>query len=104
MGNGYSTPTGTLDVAAAGSLSLTAETEIRALTASANADLFKRIEYDADLLGQDDTNTVGELRVEVTSIKDDLNFDNLTAVNLVKQTVRSLVVTAGQEVPVLFVA
>jgi hypothetical protein len=85
LANGYSTPTGSANIAAAGLVELKPEVEIRALTASANADLFKRIEYDADLLGQTDTDLVGELRVEVTSIKDDINFDNLTAVNLVKQ-------------------
>ena len=82
LANGYSTPTGTLAVAAGLLTELTAETEIRALTASANADLFKRIEYDADLLGQTDTDKLGVIRVEVTSIKDDLNFDNLTTVDL----------------------
>ena len=82
LANGYSTPTGTLAVAAGLLTELTAETEIRALTASANADLFKRIEYDADLLGQTDTDKIGVIRVEVTSIKDDLNFDNLTTVDL----------------------
>ena len=82
LANGYSTPTGTLAVAAGLLTELTAETEIRALTASANADLFKRIEYDADLLGQTDTDKIGVIRVEVTTIKDDLNFDNLTTVDL----------------------
>lgn len=82
LANGYSTPTGTFAVAAGLLTELTAETEIRALTASANADLFKRIEYDADLLGQTDTDKLGVIRVEVTSIKDDINFDNLTTVDL----------------------
>ena len=82
LANGYSAPTGTLAVAAGLLTELTAETEIRALTASANADLFKRIEYDADLLGQTDTDKIGVIRVEVTTIKDDLNFDNLTTVDL----------------------
>jgi hypothetical protein len=82
LANGYSTPTGTFAVAAGLLTELTVETEIRALTASANADLFKRIEYDADLLGQTDTDKLGVIRVEVTSIKDDINFDNLTTVDL----------------------
>ena len=82
LANGYSAPTGTLAVAAGLLTELTAETEIRALTASANADLFKRIEYDADLLSQTDTDKIGVIRVEVTTIKDDLNFDNLTTVDL----------------------
>jgi len=85
LANGYSAPTGTLAVAAGLLTELTAETEIRALTASANADLFKRIEYDADLLsdtGEVGNDKIGVIRVEVTSIKDDLNFDNLTTVDL----------------------
>ena len=85
LANGYSAPTGTLAVAAGLLTELTAETEIRALTASANADLFKRIEYDADLLsdhGEVGNDKIGVIRVEVTTIKDDLNFDNLTTVDL----------------------
>ena len=85
LANGYSTPTGSLALAAANLIEITPEVEIRALTASANADLFKRVEYDADLLsnqGADGNDVVGEIRVEITSIKDDLNFDNLVACNL----------------------
>jgi hypothetical protein len=82
LANGYSTPTGSLTLAAANLVATIDVVEIRALTASANAALFKRIDYDADLLASTDNDKIFELRAEVTSIKDDLNFDNLTAVNL----------------------
>ena len=101
LANGYSTPTGTLDFAAGLFTELTAETEIRALTASANADLFKRIEYDADLLGQTDTDLLGVARVEVTTVKDDINFDNLVGCNLVKQSGENLGGATAQEVRVV---
>ena len=79
--NGYSTPTGSVVLANTAITELNVETEIRALTASANADLFKRIDFDPDLMARgDQAEAVGVIRAEITSVKDDINFDNLAAV------------------------
>ena len=79
--NGYSTPTGSVVLANTALTELNSETEIRALTASANAALFKRIDFDADLMARtDQAEQVGVIRADITSVVNDINFDNLAAV------------------------